>query len=195
MKKIFAAGLAVLMLGALVLGACEKKEEAGADTDTKAALQSIMETVGAAAGEGVFIPMTFDGEVSEENCEDKLGLSPDQFKQYAMDGYYMVAAIGTQAFEVVLVKCQSYASAKEVKSLAAKGYDSAKWVCALPDQCFVMESGRFMLLGAVYDNTAELFQNAFRELFETTAGEVNKFYEKGDNELPAGGMGGGLILE
>ena len=195
MKKIFAVVLAAFVLAALVL-ACEKKEEEiGEDTDTKAALQSIMDAAGAAAGDDVFIPMTFDGEVSKDNSEDKLGLAPEQFEDHAIDACYMTAAIGTQAFEVTLVKCKNYASAKEVKSLAAKGYNPQKWICVFPEQCFVIDSGRFVLLGAVYDNTAEIFQNAFKEQFETAAGETNKFYERGADEPEGGGFGGGLILE
>jgi predicted small secreted protein len=195
MKKFFAALFAALTLAALALAACEKKEEeVGADIDTMAALQSIMEAARSAAGEGVFVPVTLDGEVSNDNSENKLGLTPEQFGQYVTEGCYMTAGIATQAFEVVLVKCIDYASAKEVKSLAAKGYNSGKWICALPEQCFVIDSGRFVMLGAVYDNTSELFLTAFKDQFETTAGEVNKFYEKGDNEPAEGGMGG-LILE
>ena len=180
------------MLASLVFASC-KKEELGADIDTKAAMQEIMEAARAAAGEDVFIPVTIDGEVSKENCENKLGLTPEQFEEYAMDAYYMQAGIGTQAFEVVLAKCKDYASAKEAKSLAAKGYDPKKLICALPEQCFAIESGRFLFIGFLYDNTAEIFLNAFKAQFETEAGETNKFYERGDEEPEEGGLGGLLI--
>ncbi|MCL1793622.1 MAG: hypothetical protein FWG34_07115 [Oscillospiraceae bacterium] len=195
MKKILAVVLAAAALAGLFLCACEKKEESGADIDTRDALQKIMESAVSAAGDDVVIPMTFDGEISAENCGDKLGLTPAQFEDCAMDAFYMTAAIGTFAFEVVLAKCESYASAKELKSLAAKGYNWKKWVCVFPEQCFVIDSGRFVLLGAVYDNTAELFLSAFRERFDTAAGDVNKFYEKGDDEPGEAGIGGGLILD
>jgi hypothetical protein len=186
MKKSFCLILALLMAAAAVLAACEKKEEeVGADTDTKAALAAIMEAAKAAAGEGAFIPMTLDYEATRENGADWLGLAPEQFDQYAMDSFVHVAAIGTQAFEVALVKCKDYAAAKEVKKIIAEKYNSMRWVCTTPEQCFVVESGRFVMLGAVYNAVADAFQGAFADQFkETKAGEANKFYKKNKNHTP-----------
>ena len=58
----------------------------------------------------------------------------------------------------------------------------------MPDQAFVIESGRFVMLGGVSNDTAEVFQKAFSDQFETETGEVNKFYERGDEV--EGGFGG-----
>ena len=76
-KKFFAVIFAVLMIASVFLSACEKKEEeVGEDIDTKASVQTIMENARAAAGEGAFIPMTLDLEVTADNCQAYTGLSP-----------------------------------------------------------------------------------------------------------------------
>ena len=196
MKKIFAVIFAALMIAALFLGACEKKEEeVGEDIDTKAAVQTIMENARAAAGEGAFIPMTLDLEVTADNCQAYSGLSPEDFGEYVMEGYSMVAALNSQAFDLALIKCKDYASAKEVKKLIATGFNPAERICAISEVAFVVDSGRFVLLGGVAADTAEAFQKAFADQFDTAAGEVNTFFERGETDIDNGGFGGGLILD
>jgi len=190
-KRIFVLVLAALMLAALVLASCEKKvEEIGEDIDTKASVQAILENAKAAAGEGAFIPMTLEIELSGDNCKGYTGLSPEEFEKYAMDGFSMVAAINAQAFDLALIKCKDYASAKEVKKLIAAGFNPAERICAVSEVAFVVESGRFVLLGGVSADTAGAFQKAFADQFETAAGEVNTFFERsGDDPAGDGGMG------
>jgi len=197
MKKI----LFILLAAALVfaLGSCGEKaeEEAGADIDTKAALEAIHEKAKELAGEGAFFPFTLplDAPINAENCQSHLGISPEDLDKYVTESYSLVAAIMAQAFDLALVKCNDYASAKEVKKLIAEGFDPAQRICAVSEVAFVVESGRFVLLGGVAKDTAEAFQKAFGEQFETAAGEVNTFYERGDDVPEGGGLGGGLILE
>ena len=222
MKKIFSLVLVLIMLAALVLTACGEKPEdnkagtgdnaggnvSGGDNsneqddknaaiDTKEALTSIMTKTreSTANDDSIFVPPTFEDPVTADNCENMLGLTPEQFNQYVTDAYSSSAAIITQAFQVALVKCKDSKAATEVKNLIAGGFNSQKWVCVIPEQCFVVEAGSFVLLGAVYDNVAGALQNSFNEQFEGRAGNVNKFYERGSDVPAEGGLGGGLILD
>ena len=190
MKKVFALCFVTLILASLILSGCSKKEEGGLDVDAKAALQTIMDNAKTAAGEDAFIPFTLDMEVTSENCSGYLGLTDEQFKQYVMDSYTLIAAISSQAFDLAIVKCKDYASAKEVKKLIAEGFDPANRICAISEVAFVVDSGRFVLLGGVAKDTAEIFQKAFADYFENDVGAVKTFFER-SGEAPAvgGGMG------
>jgi len=188
MKKAFCLVLAILMLCAVILTGCSEKE-VGEDIETKAALQAIYDNAKAALGDAVFVPMTLDYEINADTCANYTGLTAEQFAEYVMDGYTLIAAINVQTFDLALVKCKDYAAAKEVKKLIAEGFNPANRVCAIPDQAFVIESGRFVLLGGMSNDTAEAFQKAFTDQFETKAGEVNKFFERGEGDT-GGGLGG-----
>jgi hypothetical protein len=138
--------------------------------------------------------MTIQVQITENDCENKLGITPAQFGADVEEAYMALAAIGTHAFEVVLIKTKGNESASTLKKAIADGYDSRKWICVLPEQSFVVDSGRFVLLGSVPNDTAEAFQTAFDDYFENnTLGTVNTFYERGD-EAPADGGDGGLII-
>ncbi|MCL2518466.1 MAG: hypothetical protein FWF15_07895 [Oscillospiraceae bacterium] len=189
MKRFLSLSLMVLIIISLILSGCAKKEEAGLDVDTKEALQTIMDNAKAAVGEDAFIPFTLDMEVTADNCDGYLGLTSDQFKQYVMESYTLIAAINAQAFDLALVKCKDYASAKEIKKLIAEGFDPANRICAVSEVAFVVDSGRFVLLGGVAVNTAESFQKAFSDYFEEKTGDVNTFFER-SGEAPAVGGGG-----
>ena len=196
MKKAIYLILALLILAAVVLSGCEKKEEEiGADINTQEALQSIMDNAKAAVGESAFIPFTLDAPVTNENCKGYLGLTAEQFGEHVLESYTIIAALSSQAFDLALVKCKDYASAKEVKKLIAEGFNPSERVCATSEVAFVVESGRFVLLGGVGADTAEAFQKAFDEQFETKSGEVNKFFERGADFVDGGGFGGLLPVD
>jgi len=189
MKKKLFLFLVLSVMAALILAGCGggnggggTAEEEGADIDTLNALQTIMENTGAALPEDVFFPMTLDVEITAENSENMLGLTPAQFEQHVMDSYTMIAAIGTFAFEVALVKSNSYADAAEVKNLIANGFDSHKWICVWPELSFVVESGRFVMLGAVPHDAAAALQENFSTYFSTNSGTVNTFFETTDEK-------------
>ena len=193
MKKAIYLGLILVILAAIVLSGCGKKEEEiGADINTLESLKAIMENAKAAAGEKIVMPpFTIENQVTKENCDGYLGITAEKFEEYVTESYTMVAAISSQAFDLALVKCKDYASAKEIKKLIAEGFDPAQRICAISEQAFVIESGRFVLLGGVGNEAAELLQKAFDEQFETKSGDVNKFYERGADVQEGGGIGGG----
>ena len=189
MKKMLTLWLIALMI--LTLAGCgAASTEGGADVDTKAAIEAIMDSARAALGDTVFVPTTFTDAITAETSENMLGLTAAELEEYAMEAYVMIAGILTHPFQIALVKCKDYKSATEVKKLIADGFNSAKWVCVFPDQSFVVESGRFVLLGAVPNEAAEAFQKSFSDQFNTKAGTVNTFYDGADAE----GGGGGLLL-
>ena len=196
-KKLFLLMLALLVItaSALAFTACgddenSAAEEVGADIDTKAALESLYEKAKELAGEDVFFPPTLplDAPVSTDDCHAHLGLDPADFEQYVTESYAMTAAIMVHAFDLSLIKCNDYASARKVKELVAAGFDPAQRICAVSEVAFVVESGRFVLLGGVAKNAAESFQEAFKAQFETTAGDVNTFFDRGDEEHGDGGL-------
>ena len=201
MKKLTSLLLIFAILCLSALSACG---ESGAkdddvnfpDVNTETAIAEIMQKTRDTAAEDVFVPMTLDDAVTAETCENTLGLTPEQFEEYVTEAYSSVGAIMTQAFLVGLVKCSDAKAAAEVKKLITENFNHNRWICVLPEQCFAVEAGNFVLLGAVYDNVAETLQAAFSEQFENKAGTVNKFYEKGEDEPEgeAGGMAGGLAI-
>jgi len=198
MKKILYLSLVLCILAAIVLVGCEKKEEeVGADIVVQDALQAIKDKAKEILGPDVSVPEPMppeisDGTVTQDTCKNYTGLTPEQFEEYVLDAYAMPAAIMTIPFDLALVKCKDYASAKEVKKLIAEQFDPAERICAISPLCFVVESGRFVLLGGMTAEMAEAFHKAFDEQFETKTGEANTFFERGEDA--GGGMGGGLIL-
>ncbi|MCL2665799.1 MAG: hypothetical protein FWE82_09305, partial [Defluviitaleaceae bacterium] len=123
MKKIISSAIVIVLVFIVSITGCGTSVYDGADIVTADALAFIMEHAKENRPEDVFIPMTFDLAVSDENCESMLGLTPDQLERYVDDGSIMVAAIMTQAFQLALVKCNSSADAIEVKKLISNGFD------------------------------------------------------------------------
>jgi len=199
MKRIFSLILALTILTVLILsGGCEKKEEeVGADLDTRETLQSIKDKAKEILGPDVSVPEPMppeisDGTVTADNCQHGIGLTPEQFEEYVLDAYAMPAAIMTIPFDLALVKCKDYAAAKEVKKLIAGQFNPAERICAVSPLCFVVESGRFVLLGGMTAEVAEAFQKAFDGHFDTETGDVNTFFERGEDSGD-GGLGFNLI--
>jgi len=191
MKKIIFLLLTAALMTFMVSCGDAAEAEVGEDIDVKAALEAIYEKAKELAPDDAFFPFTLplDAPISADNCESHLGISAEDLEKYVTESYSLVAAIMTHAFDLALVKCNDYASAREVKKLIAEGFNPAQRICAVSEVAFVVESGRFVLLGGVALDTAEAFQKAFGEYFETAAGEVNTFFERGEDH-----GGDGIIL-
>ena len=200
MKKILWLCFILLIFAAVILSGCEKKEEeVGADINTLESLQAIKDKAKEILGPDVSVPEPLpveisDGKVTKDNCENYTGLTPEQFEEYVLDAYAMPAAIMTIPFDLALIKCKDYASAKEVKKLIAGQFDPASRICAISPLCYVVESGRFVLLGGMSAEVAEAFQKAFDGQFETKTGDVNTFFERSADAPGDDGGLGGLIL-
>ncbi|MDR1069873.1 MAG: DUF4358 domain-containing protein [Gracilibacteraceae bacterium] len=186
MKKIILLAVSLLLL--LTFSACggggtppaastPPPAEVPADTLTGETVE-ILAAVVAAAGEAAEapLPQSFEDQVTAENCQGMLGLTPEQFAEYVTDAYVSNAALTTSAHEVALVKCNDPAAAAEVKALIAEGFDSQKWVCVLPDESSVVDSGSYVLLLATSSDYAEALTAGFTALAADNTGEKIVFY-------------------
>ena len=205
MKKLLSLGLTVSVLTALLLTGCAQSSPpaGGANpspppgggeenlVDPDATVLSILEAIIADTNAELedaakVPPMLFTDQITEDNCESATGLTKEQFEQYVTEGYSAKAAIISVAFELILVKCENPASAAEVKSLMADGYDPGKWICACPRQTFIVDSGSYVFLASTMRlpdgeeaeaMQIEALQQAFGKQFGGKTGSVNAFYE------------------
>ncbi|MDR1194479.1 MAG: hypothetical protein LBK98_10015 [Peptococcaceae bacterium] len=180
--KIGLLGLALALAGALVLVGCGGSGQAApAKTDTLSGelpdiLTAILDGAEEIMGEAGRLGMTFNEEVTAEGSQGMLGLTAEQFELYVDKAYASNAAIISIAHEVALIKCKDFDAAAEVKALAAGGFDPLKWVCVVPERCFVMDSGSYVLLAATALPIADALGQSFEALADGNAGETNVFY-------------------
>ena len=121
------------------------------------------------------MPFSFTTTVTEETAQSSLGISPEQFKSNVSEAALSVAGVGTFAHQVALVKCNDEKAAAEVKQWIAAGFDATKWICVFPEQCFVVDSGSYLLMAATTNARAEKLLEAFSTAAKAT-GEVNAFF-------------------
>ncbi|MDR1605136.1 MAG: DUF4358 domain-containing protein [Gracilibacteraceae bacterium] len=122
------------------------------------------------------LPQSFEDPVTAENCQGMLGLTPEQFSEYVTEAYVSNSALTTSAHEIALVKCLDQAAAAEVKNLIAQGFDSGKWVCVMPDESSVIDSGSYVLLLSTAAQYADALTASFTALAADNTGEKNVFY-------------------
>ena len=119
---------------------------------------------------------TLDVELTADNAQYYLGLSSDQFTNYVKSVAVKEAAINAQAHLVAVIECADADAASEVKTLIAENFDPQRWVCVSPEQCFVVDSGNYLLLAATYDDVAEALKTAFATAAGSSMGTVDVFY-------------------
>jgi hypothetical protein len=175
--------VALVIATAMILTGCGANDGAAKPADTiSGALPDVLGTVLAGAnellGEGQGFGMSLDSEITAENSQGMLGLTPEQFGQYVTEAYASNAAIMSFAHEVALVKCQDAEAAAEVKQLIADGFDSKKWVCVTPDQSYVIDSGSYVLLVATTNEGGEALKQSFETVAQGNVGEIKVFYTK-----------------
>ena len=121
------------------------------------------------------MPMSFTNPVSADNAQNMLGLSPEQFDSNVTETCVSVAAIGTFAHQVALIKCNDKAAAAEVKAWVAAGFDATKWICVFPEKCFAVDSGNYVLMAATTAVRCDKLLEAFASMAGTT-GKVDTFF-------------------
>ncbi len=186
MKKTLCFIFTFMMISTLVFTGCGKSNEETTETEaTTAAKQDVFS--GSAADVLAEILnstendiMVGDQEVNAENCEDLLGLTPEQYEQYVTDAAGSTAMINVHAHLVVLLKTKDFDSAAKVKSLIADNFNPQRWVCVLPEKCFVVDSGSYVMFVASFKETADAFADSFNTLAKDTAGKVEVFYTSED---------------
>jgi len=133
-----------------------------------------------AAGE--FMYMSFITDVTPDLSQNAAGLSEADFGSLVIAAASSMAAIGSQAHQIVLFQAKNSNAAAEVKKIVAgrasgkDGYDSQKWICVWPEQSIVVESGDYVLLVASRVDIVESALGVFTEM-AGKVGSVDKFYE------------------
>lgn len=120
--------------------------------------------------------MTFEEQITAETCESYLGLTAQQFEDYVTEAFANSAAISSVASLTAVIQCKSADDAKTVKGLIAAGFDTSRWVCVFPQQCFVVEFGEYVLLSAGTIEAAQALELAVADYAGDTAGETDVFY-------------------
>jgi len=120
--------------------------------------------------------MSFPDPVTAENVTGILGLSAADFEKYVIDATSSVAAIMTHAHQISAIQCNNPADAKTVKDLIAKGFDSGRWICVFPEECFVVDVGSYVFLVASTAENAATAKDALQTLAGDAAGDYNVFF-------------------
>lgn len=125
---------------------------------------------------GLEMGMTFDEAVTEETSASYIGLTAEEYKEYVDNAFASNAAITTVPHLAAVIKCKDFDSAVKVKELIAKGFDSGRWICVMPDESFVAESGSYVFLASTTVENVEPLKKGFTTAAKDTAGEFNVFY-------------------
>ena len=177
-RKYFAIIIAVSLV--FLLAGCGKGNDSGAGVGAEASdtlngrVADILPDVLADADSE--LPMMFDDAVTTETSQGMLGLTPDQFEQYISEATASTAAISTFAVQFALVKCNDIPAAAEVKGLIAKGYDSSKWICVMPEQSMTVESGSYVLLAVGPAASVEAVLKSFTDAAGGNVGSPDVFF-------------------
>ena len=182
--KIRKLGIAMLIIALLCsLWACGSSDNSsggssgGTDlTGTPAELlEAFLEELKEA---GVQMPMLLPiMPVPAAESQYAVGLSEEDFTQYVADSAQSMAAIGTNAHQIVLLQGVDDNAAGEIKSLISSegGYNSQKWICVFPDMTIVVESGPYVLLAAAHRDVVDALIEIFTQQAGNT-GEVITFW-------------------
>ena len=128
---------------------------------------------------GVEMPMSLPPtEVTADLSQNTIGLSEGDFNKLVSSASYNMAAIGTFAHQIIVIKAKDAGAATEVKKLVsgANGYDSKKWICVFPEKTIAVESGNYVLIVASYKAVVEAGVEAFKEI-TGSIGSVNTIWE------------------
>jgi len=128
---------------------------------------------------GAEMPMTLPPSgVTADLSQNTIGLSEGDFNRLVDSASSNMAAIGTFAHQIIVIKAKDAGSATEVKKLVSgdNGYDSKKWICVFPEKTVVVESGSYVLIAASYKEVTEAAIEAFKKI-TGSIGSVNTIWE------------------
>jgi len=175
-KKLLISLALVLSVGLLFAACANNNEpadnpgEAGLSGEPADILNNLIEAC------DVEMVNTMDVAISADNAQYYLGLSSEQFSQYVEAAAVKEAAINAQAHLLAVIKCADADAAAELKTLVAENFDPLRWICVIPEQCFVVEADNYLLLAATYADVATALQNAFADAAGSSMGAVEVFY-------------------
>ena len=128
-------------------------------------------------------PMQFPTIVAAIDMEDEFafnGYTGLESKEHVVEASFCEAAMGSQAFSLVLVKVDDAANAEAIAKGIQKKVDPRKWICVEADDLMVVATGEYVLLAmmdseykadATAKSTTDLFAQEFGELSVTLTGK------------------------
>ena len=135
--------------------------------------------IDAISSAGVEMPMSLPPTaVTPDLSHNTIGLEENDFTRLVVSASYSLAAIGTFAHQIIMIKANDAASAVEVKKLVSGdgGYDPQKWICVWPEKVIAVESGEFVLIVASYNKVVDAAIAAFKSA-AGSIGDVNTIWE------------------
>jgi hypothetical protein len=170
MKK-FTALLAAMMALLMLFTACAKTP---ADV-TKEPVNTIegapMELLGGLVTDAEIPFMCENAELSAENVEWLLGLTADDYSANVVNGAVSMAMMSAQAHMVALLECKDFEAAKAVKEKLHTQFDIRRWVCVIPEMCYVIDSGKYVFFVASGVDFGEALLTGFKALAQDNVGE------------------------
>lgn len=148
----------------------------GLEGDVIIALSALVEQArGKLSGDNA-LPNSFEEALTAEKSQIMLGLTPEQLTTYADEAAVSQSMFGF-GYMSALVKCKDAAAAKEVKKLIAENFDEAAiWICAIPEECSVVDYEQYVLLGVAPVATCTALREAFAGMADGALGETDRFY-------------------
>ena len=128
-------------------------------------------------------PMQFPTIVAPIDMEDEFafnGYTGLESKEHVVEASFCEAAMGSQAFSLVLVKVDDAANAEAIAKGIQEKVNPRKWICVNADDLMVVATGEYVLLAmmdsqyaadATAKSTTDLFAQEFGELTVTLTGK------------------------
>lgn len=166
MKKTISLALAAILLLGLLAG-CSSSQESSSALDGQS-LSDIVDKIYEQKDPQIPV-MTMEVDLTDVNMLSyNTGLtSAEQISEAVVSE----AAIGSQAYSLVLARVNDKADAKTVAEAMKAGIDPAKWICVMADDLRVASSGDVALLVMVSSELSDaVTADEIIEAFKTVAG-------------------------
>ncbi|MBQ2767787.1 MAG: DUF4358 domain-containing protein [Clostridia bacterium] len=115
--------------------------------------------------------MCENAELAADNVEWLLGLTADDYSANVEKGAISMAMMSAQAHMVALLECKDADAAKTVKEKLHTQFDIRRWVCVIPEMCYVIDSGNYVFFVASTVDYAEPLLEGFTTLAGGNVGE------------------------
>ena len=200
-KKLVCVLLVIATVCCCAAACGSDKDSGGVASNLSGSAEEVLAGLtGALAESGVQAPMSLPPmPVTADVSQNTMGLSEADFGKLVEDASYTMAAIGTFAHQIIVVKAVDAGAAAEIKGLVAGdgGYDAKKWICVFPERAVAVDSGAYVLIVASAGAVADVVVDAFKAAAGST-GEAEVFWEFAGGEAEGGefegGFGGGALI-
>lgn len=115
--------------------------------------------------------MSDTADLAAENVEWLLGLSTDDYNANVEKGAISMAMMTAQAHMVALLKCNDADAAQTIKEKLQTQFDIRRWVCVIPEMCYAIDSGSYVLFVASRVTYGESLLEGFTALAKDNVGE------------------------